>query len=254
MQKSHNTRIAHSSEKQDWGTPPELLKKWMKEFDFYVALDPCTSKSNPLKAKRFYTKKDDGLTKSWDISRFDPITQKTLGSAPDIEVEPAVYVNPGYGVDYVLTKPECVYGETVAVTNLQKLIIEQLVNGVTSSKNISVNLKGRDSVIPNPTPKGINGHIRIMRELGIVRKQTCADWVKKAYDEYCLHGSMIVMLLPYRAPKYYFKYILPYLDNIYALGGNPLDYYFPLEKRIKFVGAKNSAPFDSCLWILRSNR
>ena len=70
-------------------------------------------------------------------------------------------------------------------------------------------------------------------------------WVRKAYWEHRKHGSMIVMLLPYRAPSWFHDYVLTYLRTV----DEPLKHYVPLRKRIKFVGAKDPAPFDSVLWI-----
>jgi phage N-6-adenine-methyltransferase len=48
----------------DYYTPPEFFSKLNEEFHF--DLDPCTSKSNPLGIKNFFTKEDDGLSKSWE--------------------------------------------------------------------------------------------------------------------------------------------------------------------------------------------
>ena len=75
------------------------------------------------------------------------------------------------------------------------------------------------------------------RELG--------KWIRKAYWEHRQHGSMIVMLLPLRAPRWYHDFILPYLRTV----ENPLDHYVVLKGRLRFVGAESSAPFDSVLWI-----
>lgn len=51
-----------SSNTDEWGTPIEFYKKLNKEFNF--TLDPCATEENH-KCSKYYTKKDDGLQKSW---------------------------------------------------------------------------------------------------------------------------------------------------------------------------------------------
>ena len=46
----------------EWGTPPDLFEEFDREFHF--TLDPCASVEN-AKCAKFYTKEDDGLSKSW---------------------------------------------------------------------------------------------------------------------------------------------------------------------------------------------
>lgn len=46
----------------EWGTPPDLFEMLDAEFQF--TLDPCASIDN-AKCVKFYTKEDDGLSKSW---------------------------------------------------------------------------------------------------------------------------------------------------------------------------------------------
>lgn len=69
-----NTKVLFSSKKHDWETPLEFFKELDKEFCF--SLDPCATESTS-KCARFYTKEQDGLTKSWAGEN--------------------VYVNPPYG-------------------------------------------------------------------------------------------------------------------------------------------------------------
>ena len=52
-----------SSKTYEWETPQDFFNELNKEFCF--TLDPCAAKEN-AKCKKFYTKKDDGLSKSWD--------------------------------------------------------------------------------------------------------------------------------------------------------------------------------------------
>ena len=52
-----------TSESEEWSTPQAFFDILNKEFRF--SLDPCAIKKN-AKCKKFYTKKQDGLKKSWD--------------------------------------------------------------------------------------------------------------------------------------------------------------------------------------------
>ena len=63
-----------SSKEIEWETPIELFNKLNDQFHF--TLDPCSTKEN-AKCSKFYTKEDDGLSKSWDNE--------------------VVFVNPPYG-------------------------------------------------------------------------------------------------------------------------------------------------------------
>ena len=51
-----------SSNSNEWETPQDLFDGLNTEFHF--TLDPCATEEN-AKCKKFYTKKDDGLFKSW---------------------------------------------------------------------------------------------------------------------------------------------------------------------------------------------
>lgn len=64
---------------QEYITPKWLYKQLDDEFHF--TLDPCTTKRNPLGTPKFYTKKDDGLHKSWR--------------------DEMVYCNPPYGKEVI---------------------------------------------------------------------------------------------------------------------------------------------------------
>ena len=80
-----------------WETPRWLFDELNREFRF--TLDPCATKKN-AKCKKFYSKKDDGLSKSWKGER--------------------VFMNPPYGR---------VIGAWV------KKIHEEGGGGITSRKN-----------------------------------------------------------------------------------------------------------------------
>lgn len=58
--------VHFSSETDDWSTPIDLYKKLNDVFSF--TLDPCASDSN-YKCEKYFTEKDDGLSKSWDGER-----------------------------------------------------------------------------------------------------------------------------------------------------------------------------------------
>ena len=57
---------AMQSNCQTWSTPSELLPGIRSLFQGTIALDPCTSSNNPLRATRFYTERDDGLLYPWE--------------------------------------------------------------------------------------------------------------------------------------------------------------------------------------------
>lgn len=54
--------VHFSSKTNEWATPQDFYDKLDKEFNF--TLDPCSTKEN-AKCRKFYTKEDDGLSKSW---------------------------------------------------------------------------------------------------------------------------------------------------------------------------------------------
>lgn len=54
--------VMYSSKTDNWATPQYVFDELDKEFHF--DLDPCASKEN-AKCKKFYTVKDDGLSKNW---------------------------------------------------------------------------------------------------------------------------------------------------------------------------------------------
>lgn len=57
-----NTELMFSSKSENWATPQDFFDKLNEEFSF--TLDPCCSEENH-KCEKFYTKNDDGLSKSW---------------------------------------------------------------------------------------------------------------------------------------------------------------------------------------------
>lgn len=54
--------VHFSSKTPEWATPQDFFNELNKEFGF--TLDPCATKDN-AKCKKFYTKEDNGLSKSW---------------------------------------------------------------------------------------------------------------------------------------------------------------------------------------------
>lgn len=55
--------VHFSSKTNEWATPQNFFDMLDNEFNF--TLDPCSTKEN-AKCKKFYTKEDDGLSKSWE--------------------------------------------------------------------------------------------------------------------------------------------------------------------------------------------
>ena len=53
-----------SSNTNEYETPPKLFNKLNAEFHF--TLDPCATNKN-TKCQKYYTKEDDGLSKSWHL-------------------------------------------------------------------------------------------------------------------------------------------------------------------------------------------
>jgi phage N-6-adenine-methyltransferase len=78
------------SRKDDWGTPRRVFDALNAEFGF--TLDPCATPEN-AKCEKFYTKNDDGLSKSW--------------------AGETVFMNPPYGKE-VSAWMEKAYSETSA--------------------------------------------------------------------------------------------------------------------------------------------
>lgn len=58
-----NSNLHFSSQTDNWATPQDFFDKLNQEFNF--TLDPCADATN-AKCLKFYTKEDDGLSKSWD--------------------------------------------------------------------------------------------------------------------------------------------------------------------------------------------
>lgn len=56
--------VHFSSKTDNWSTPDDFFKKCEEEFGTFD-LDVCASQEN-AKAKRFFTREDDGLSKDWD--------------------------------------------------------------------------------------------------------------------------------------------------------------------------------------------
>lgn len=64
-------------------------------------------------------------------------------------------------------------------------------------------------------------------------------WIKKGYEE-SLKGKLVVFLLPSRTDTQWFHNYIMKADEIRFIKG-----------RLKFGGAKNSAPFPSCIAVFR---
>jgi len=68
----------------EWFTPPEIVDAVRRVFGGEIGLDPCTVKSNPTKARRFFTKEDDGIRSGCFWWCYD-------------EAKKGIFVNPPYG-------------------------------------------------------------------------------------------------------------------------------------------------------------
>lgn len=62
------SKLSKSSKSVEYGTPLELYNKLNNIFNF--KLDPCTTKSNPLRTEYYFTTKEDGLKKTWEWNTF----------------------------------------------------------------------------------------------------------------------------------------------------------------------------------------
>lgn len=75
-------------------------------------------------------------------------------------------------------------------------------------------------------------------------------WIEKACVESCL-GATVVCLLPARTDTRYFHQFIWDTDNHRPLRGVEVRF---LKGRLKFGGAKNSAPFPSMIVIFRGEK
>ena len=57
------TQLMFSSKSNEWATPQPFFDKLDEKFNF--TLDPCATEKT-AKCKKYYTAKDDGLSKSWE--------------------------------------------------------------------------------------------------------------------------------------------------------------------------------------------
>lgn len=72
------SNVHFSSKTPEWATPQAFFDVLNKEFRF--TLDPCATQEN-AKCAKFYTEKDDGLSKSWAGERVfcNPPYGRTIG-------------------------------------------------------------------------------------------------------------------------------------------------------------------------------
>lgn len=57
-------KVLFSSQSEEWHTPKTLY--YYLNAMFHFDLDPCTTEDNPLGARKFFTKKDNGLKQQWN--------------------------------------------------------------------------------------------------------------------------------------------------------------------------------------------
>ena len=79
MQKTDWTPM-HSSQRQDWETPPELWARVERHFGPFDLDAAATAKT--AKCKRFFTPETNALTRSWDANRvwLNPPYGRSIGS------------------------------------------------------------------------------------------------------------------------------------------------------------------------------
>ena len=61
-----NMDVMYSSKTDQWATPQDFFDELDREFHF--TLDPCADETNH-KCKKFFTKEQDGLSRSWERER-----------------------------------------------------------------------------------------------------------------------------------------------------------------------------------------
>lgn len=66
---------------QTWFTPSYVLDLVREDLGGAIGLDPCTTDDNPVGAERYFTLREDGLSRSWIGPKW----------------KPTVFVNPPYG-------------------------------------------------------------------------------------------------------------------------------------------------------------
>lgn len=62
-----NMDVMYSSKTDQWATPQDFFDELDREFHF--TLDPCADETNH-KCKKFFTKEEDGLSRSWEREYF----------------------------------------------------------------------------------------------------------------------------------------------------------------------------------------
>lgn len=102
--------VHFSSKTNEWATPQNFFDLLDNEFNF--TLDPCSTKEN-AKCRKFYTKEDDGLSKSWEGER--------------------VFMNPPYGreIKYWIEKA---YTEIIKTRERERTIVVCLIPARTDTR------------------------------------------------------------------------------------------------------------------------
>lgn len=62
---TQETKVYLTSKSDLWNTPSEFFKRVEKILNIKFNLDPCSPEPNNLGIKKYFTKKDDGLSQSW---------------------------------------------------------------------------------------------------------------------------------------------------------------------------------------------
>ena len=92
-----NNELMFSSKTDLWSTPQNLFDSLNKEFQF--TLDPCATIDN-FKCTKYYTKEDDGLSKSW--------MNDVVFCNPPYGREIKKWVEKGYYTKQLSSNPACI--------------------------------------------------------------------------------------------------------------------------------------------------
>lgn len=103
-------KVHFSSETNEWATPQKFFDVLNEEFNF--TLDPCSTKEN-AKCNKFYTKEDDGLSKSW--------------------VGETVFMNPPYGKE-IKHWVEKAYNEVEISRERERTVVVCLIPARTDTR------------------------------------------------------------------------------------------------------------------------
>lgn len=123
-----------------------------------------------------------------------------------------------------------------------KVMFSSITDHWSTPKDVYEKLNAEFRFTFDPCPlNGDGGLIRPWGDVSFVNPpySNIKEWVEKAFKEYCL-GKTVVMLIPSRTDtRWWHSYVMEAQEIRFIKG------------RLKFGGAKNSAPFPSCIVIFK---